>query len=142
MLRVAVPNKGALSESAASMLKEAGYRGRRESKELVVVDRDNDVEFFFLRPKDIAVYVGSGTLDLGITGRDLLLDSGSSAVEHLQLGFGGSTFRYAGRPGVATSVSELVGRRIATSFAGLVRASRVRARTRVTRRGRRPSSRR
>ena len=122
MLRVAVPNKGALSESAASMLKEAGYRGRRESKELVVVDRDNDVEFFFLRPKDIAVYVGSGTLDLGITGRDLLLDSGSSAVEHLQLGFGGSTFRYAGRPGVATSVSELAGRRIATSFAGLVRA--------------------
>ncbi|MHA6749368.1 ATP phosphoribosyltransferase [Dermacoccus nishinomiyaensis] len=122
MLRVAVPNKGTLSESAASMLKEAGYRGRRESKELVVVDRDNDVEFFFLRPKDIAVYVGSGTLDLGITGRDLLLDSGSSAVEHLQLGFGGSTFRYAGRPGVATSVSELAGRRIATSFAGLVRA--------------------
>ena len=122
MLRVAVPNKGALSESAASMLKEAGYRGRRESKELVVVDRDNDVEFFFLRPKDIAVYVGAGTLDLGITGRDLLLDSGSSAVEHLHLGFGGSTFRYAGRPGVAEGVADLAGRRIATSFAGLVRA--------------------
>lgn len=122
MLRVAVPNKGALSESAASMLKEAGYRGRRDSKELVVVDADNEVEFFFLRPKDIAVYVGSGTLDLGITGRDLMLDSGSKAVEHLQLGFGASTFRYAGRPGVASSVADLEGRRIATSFAGLVRA--------------------
>ena len=122
MLRVAVPNKGALSESAASMLKEAGYRGRRDSKELVVVDADNEVEFFFLRPQDIAGYVGSGTLDLGITGRDLMLDSGSKAVEHLQLGFGASTFRYAGRPGVASSVADLEGRRIATSFAGLVRA--------------------
>lgn len=122
MLRVAVPNKGALSDSAASMLKEAGYRGRRDSKELVVVDTDNDVEFFFLRPKDIAVYVGSGTLDLGITGRDLMLDSGSRAVEHLRLGFGASTFRYAARRGVASSVADLAGRRVATSFAGLVRA--------------------
>ena len=120
MLRVAVPNKGALSESAASMLKEAGYRGRRESKELVVVDRDNDVEFFFLRPKDIAVYVGSGTLDLGITGRDLLLDSGSSAVEHLQLGFGGSTFRFAGQAGRFGSVQDLAGARVASSYTVLV----------------------
>lgn len=122
LLRVAVPNKGALSEAAASMLKEAGYRGRRDSKELVVRDEAGGVEFFFLRPKDIAVYVGAGTLDLGITGRDLMLDSGSQAVEHMPLGFGGSTFRYAGLPGTATSVTDLEGRRIATSFAGLVRA--------------------
>ena len=122
MLRVAVPNKGALSESAAAVLAEAGYRVRRDNKQLVVVDAQNDVEFFFLRPKDIAVYVGSGTLDLGITGRDLLLDSGSTAIEHMQLGFGASTFRYAGLPGAAESVKDLAGRRIATSFAGLVKA--------------------
>ncbi|KNX37291.1 ATP phosphoribosyltransferase [Luteipulveratus halotolerans] len=122
MLKVAVPNKGALADSAAAMLREAGYRGRRESKELVVRDADNDVEFFYLRPRDIAVYVGSGTLDVGLTGRDLLLDSGSPAEEVMALGFGGSTFRYAGRPGVAADVTELAGRRIATSFSGLVRA--------------------
>lgn len=122
MLRVAVPNKGALAEAAAAILAEAGYRTRRDNKQLVIVDNDNEVEFFFLRPKDIAVYVGAGQLDLGITGRDLLLDSGSSAVEHLALGFGGSRFRYAGRPGVATGVKDLNGKRIATSFAGLVRA--------------------
>ena len=122
MLKVAVPNKGALADSAAAMLREAGYRGRRESKELVVRDTDNDVEFFYLRPRDIAVYVGSGTLDVGLTGRDLLLDSGSPAEEVMALGFGGSTFRYAGRPGVASSVQDLAGRRIATSFAGLVEA--------------------
>ena len=120
MLRVAVPNKGALSEEASGMLKEAGYKQRRDSRELVLVDAANDVEFFFLRPRDIALYVGSGTLDVGVTGRDLLLDSGAEAEEVVALGFGGSTFRFAARTGTATSLADLEGRRIATSYAGLV----------------------
>jgi ATP phosphoribosyltransferase len=120
MLRVAVPNKGALSEAAGEMLHEAGYRQRRDSRELVLRDSENDVEFFFLRPRDIAVYVGAGTLDVGITGRDLLLDSGADAREVVSLGFGESTFRFAARPGTAASVTDLAGRRVATSYAGLV----------------------
>ena len=120
MLRIAVPNKGSLSEPAVDMLREAGYRVRRDSKELVVTDHDNEVEFFYLRPRDIAVYVGSGTVDCGITGRDLLLDSGSAAIEVLTLGFGGSTFRYAARPGTCADVAGIGGRRVATSYAGLV----------------------
>ena len=122
MLRVAVPNKGSLAEAAAEMLREAGYRGRRDPKELVLTDIDHDIEFFFLRPRDIAVYVGSGSLDGGITGRDLLLDSGAAAVESMPLGFGASTFRYAARPGVATTVKDIDGKRVATSYAGLVSA--------------------
>lgn len=118
MLRIAMPNKGALSELAAQMMREAGYRGRRDSKELVISDPDQNVELFYLRPRDIAVYVGSGTLDVGITGRDLMLDSGSPATEVLQLGFGSSTFRYAAPVGAS---QELAGKRIATSFPGLVR---------------------
>jgi ATP phosphoribosyltransferase len=120
MLRVAVPNKGSLSEAAVEMLREAGYRQRRDSRELVLSDPANDAEFFFLRPRDIAVYVGAGTLDLGITGRDLLLDSGAAAEEVIALGFAGSTFRFAGRPGVVTDVDDLAGRRVATSYPGLV----------------------
>jgi ATP phosphoribosyltransferase len=120
MLRIAVPNKGSLADPAAGMLREAGYRGRRDSKELTLSDPDNDVEFFFLRPRDIAVYVGSGMLDIGITGRDLLLDSGSPAVEVMQLDFARSTFRFAARPGVAGSVKDLHGLRVATSYSGLV----------------------
>nr|WP_269205221.1 ATP phosphoribosyltransferase [Motilibacter aurantiacus] len=119
-MRVAVPNKGSLSTAAAEMLKEAGYAQRTDPRELVLQDPANDVEFFFLRPRDIAVYVGSGQLDLGITGRDLLLDSGAPAEELLQLGFGGSTFRYAARPGTASSPKEFEGKRVATSYAGLV----------------------
>lgn len=122
MLRIALPNKGSLSEPSAAMLREAGYHQRRDSRELVLVDPDNDVEFFYLRPRDIAEYVGSGTLDVGVTGRDLLLDSGAQAVEHMALGFGGSTFRFAARAATVSDVAGIAGRRVATSYPGLVSA--------------------
>jgi ATP phosphoribosyltransferase len=120
MLRIAVPNKGSLSDAAGEMLREAGYRTRRDSRELVVTDETAGVELFYLRPRDIAVYVGSGTVDCGVTGRDLLLDAGSSAVEVMSLGFGASTFRYAARPGLVSTVQDIAGRRVATSYPGLV----------------------
>ncbi|MFD5426491.1 ATP phosphoribosyltransferase [Streptomyces sp. NPDC127084] len=120
MLRIAVPNKGSLSGPAGEMLHEAGYLQRKDSKELVLVDPDNEVEFFYLRPRDIAIYVSSGRLDIGITGRDLLLDSGAGAEEILQLGFARSTFRYATKPGTATGVEDFGGLTIATSYEGIV----------------------
>jgi ATP phosphoribosyltransferase len=120
MLRIAVPNKGSLSETASEMLVEAGYTGRRDPRALNAVDARNDVEFFYLRPRDIATYVGSGALDVGITGRDLLLDSGSSATEIASLDFGESTFRFAGPTGRFAGLSDLEGIRVATSYPGLV----------------------
>jgi ATP phosphoribosyltransferase len=120
MLRIAVPNKGSLAEPASQMLVEAGYRQRADSRELVLLDAENDTEFFFLRPRDIATYVGAGQLDVGITGEDLLLDSGAAAEPILELGFGHSTFRFAARPGTVTSVGELAGKRIATAYPGVV----------------------
>ena len=116
MLRVAVPNKGQLSDPARAMLREAGYAAAANSRELVVQDPENDVEFFFLRPRDIATYVGRGTLDVGITGEDLLADSGSQATTILELGFAPSTFRLAAPQGSAKTASDLSGKRIATSY--------------------------
>jgi ATP phosphoribosyltransferase len=116
MLRVAVPNKGQLSDPARDMLREAGYAAAANSRELVVQDPENDVEFFFLRPRDIATYVGRGTLDVGITGEDLLADSGSQATTILELGFAPSTFRLAAPQGSAKTASDLAGKRIATSY--------------------------
>src|ERR1700740_200357 len=121
MLRVAVPNKGALSEPAIEVLVEAGYPRRSDPKDLTVIDPANDVEFFFLRPKDIAIYVGSGDLDFGITGRDLAEESQASVRERLALGFGSSRLRYAAPAGRDWSVTDLAGKRIATSFPNLVR---------------------
>ncbi|MFE2099001.1 MULTISPECIES: ATP phosphoribosyltransferase [unclassified Streptomyces] len=120
MLRIAVPNKGSLSGPAAEMLHEAGYQQRRESKELRIVDPENEVEFFYLRPRDIAIYVSSGRLDIGITGRDLLVDSAAGAEEILPLGFARSTFRFAAKPGTANGIEDLKGKTVATSYEGIV----------------------
>jgi ATP phosphoribosyltransferase len=121
LLRLAVPNKGSLSQPAVEILREAGYKQRTDLKRLTLMDEENGVEFFYLRPRDIAVYVGEGTLDVGITGRDLLLDSGAKAEEVLTLGFGRSRFHFAAPPGTADGVADLTGKRIATSYAGVVR---------------------
>jgi ATP phosphoribosyltransferase len=123
VLRIAVPNKGVLSEPAAEMLAESGYRQRRSTKDLAVYDPDNDTEFFYLRPRDIAVYVAAGTLDVGITGRDMLLETApvngdaSAAVEVMPLGFGRSSFRFATplESGIER-VDQLAGKRIATAY--------------------------
>lgn len=121
MLRIAVPNKGSLADTAAEMLGEAGYTGRRDPKDLHVIDPQNEVEFFYLRPKDIATYVGSGALDVGITGRDLLFDARMPGAREIEpLGFGDSTFRFAGPPGRFTTVEDLEGTRVATAYPGLV----------------------
>jgi ATP phosphoribosyltransferase len=123
VLRIAIPNKGTLSRPAADMLREAGYRQRTDDRDLVCADPANDVEFFYLRPRDIATYVGSGDLDLGITGRDLLIDAETGAEEMLDLGFGGATFRFAAHPGTLgtpADLAALAGRRIATAYPGVV----------------------
>ena len=122
LLRIAVPNKGSLSQSAADILRESGYRQRDDAKQLTLTDEENGVEFFYLRPRDIALYVGEGTLDVGVTGRDLLRDSGAKADEVLPLGFGRSRFRFAGPAGRYTDLAELAGARIATSYVGMVSA--------------------
>ncbi len=122
MLRIAVPNKGSLADASAEILKEAGYRQRVDARDLVLIDPENSVEFYYLRPRDIAIYVGSGELEAGITGRDLLIDSGAAAEEILNLGFGGSTFRFAGSADRDWKVSDLAGKRIATAYPGLVEA--------------------
>jgi ATP phosphoribosyltransferase len=120
MLKVAVPNKGSLAQVAIATLNEAGYRQRTDDRDLIISDPDNGVEFYYLRPRDIAVYVGSGELEAGITGRDLLIDSGASASEILSLDFGKSTFRFAGPMDKNLTISDIAGKRVATAYPGLV----------------------
>ena len=121
-LKIAVPNKGSLAESSVLMLKEAGYRQRNDLRDLVFIDPDNSVEFYYLRPRDIAVYVGSGELEAGITGRDLLLDSGAGAYEVLPLDFGKSTFRFAAPSGAKMQLADLQNKRVATAYPGLLKS--------------------
>lgn len=119
-MKVALPNKGSLADSSIQVLKEAGYKQRSDARDLVLYDLENSIEFYYLRPRDIALYVGRGELDAGITGRDLLIDSGAQAEEVLPLGFGGSTFRFAGLKGLNLTLEQIAGKRIATAYPGLV----------------------
>ena len=120
MLRIAIPNKGSLADESIAILKEAGYRQRTDSRDLVLLDNENGVEFYYLRPRDIALYVGSGELEAGITGRDLFIDSGAKANEVLELNFGGSTFRFAGSADIDWDLQKISGKRVATAYPGLV----------------------
>jgi ATP phosphoribosyltransferase len=120
MLRIAIPNKGSLAESSIEILKEAGYRQRTDTRDLVLIDNDNSVEFYYLRPRDIAIYVGSGELEAGLTGRDLLIDSGAQAEEILALDFGRSTFRFAAPANQQWTLKDIEGKRVATAYPGLV----------------------
>ncbi|WP_040281921.1 ATP phosphoribosyltransferase [Tessaracoccus massiliensis] len=122
LLRIAVPNKGALAEAASQMLRAAGYRQRTDSKDLTLIDTDHGVEFYYLRPRDIAIYIGRGHLDIGITGRDMLLDSKADATEIMALGFGGSRFRFAAVGGSQLTLEDLRGKRIASSYSGLLQS--------------------
>ena len=120
MLKIAIPNKGSLSEDAVQLIREAGYNCRRYSRELIVFDNRNQLEFVFLRPRDIAVYVSHGILDMGVTGRDLAQDSGADVVELLPLGFGKSDFCYAVPADSGLLPDQFDGLRIATSYPRLV----------------------
>lgn len=122
MLRVALPNKGTLAEPAATMMREAGYRQRSDSRDLSMVDEENGIEFFYLRPKDIATYVGKGDLHLGVTGFDLMEESGSQVQTVLELGFGRSRFQFAVPSGADWKLEDLDGKKIATSYPRLVRS--------------------
>ncbi|HZZ49506.1 MAG TPA: ATP phosphoribosyltransferase [Pseudonocardia sp.] len=131
MLRVALPNKGTLAEPASNMMKDAGYRQRSDSRDLSVLDEANGVEFYYLRPKDIATYVGNGDLHLGVTGHDLMDESGSPVKEMLKLGFGYSKFRFAVPEDRDWKLEDLDGKKIATSYPRLVRAHLAGKRIRV-----------
>ncbi|HEX4359968.1 MAG TPA: ATP phosphoribosyltransferase [Pseudonocardia sp.] len=122
MLRVALPNKGTLAEPASTMMREAGYRQRTDSRDLSALDEENQVEFFYLRPKDIATYVGNGDLNMGVTGHDLMDESGSPVRQMLRLGFGYSKFRFAVSENSDWKLEDLDGKKIATSYPRLVRA--------------------
>ena len=117
MIRVALPNKGQLFEPTVELLTSCGYRVSKNPKSLSSLDPDNDVEFYFLRPGVIPLYVANGVLDAGITGKDLAAEKGTGQEPLLDLNFGYSKLCaavMASSPIV--SLDEIAGVRVATSF--------------------------
>lgn len=120
MLQIALPSKGALATDAVELIRAASYRCQRSGRELRVRDTENQVLFYFLRPRDIATYVDNGVLDLGIIGRDFLIEQQAGLEEILSLGFGAARLCYAGPRDRNLTLDQFDGLRIATSFTHLV----------------------
>jgi ATP phosphoribosyltransferase len=117
MIKVALPNKGQLFEPAMDLLKSCGYKVSKNNRALTTLDNDNNIEFYFLRPGDIPMYVGKGILDLGITGLDFNAEKNSPAVKIIDLHFGASRL-CAAVPNESPyhNHDDLKNLRIATSF--------------------------
>jgi len=121
MIKVAIPNKGMLAEPAMDLLKACGYKVSKAVKTLSSIDIANGIEFYFLRPSDIPMYVGKGIIDAGITGIDFCAEAQSPAIKILDLPFGASK-HCAAVPEHSSyqKLSDIENLRIATSFPGIV----------------------
>jgi ATP phosphoribosyltransferase len=116
-LRIGIPSKGRLAEAAAELLVEAGLKFRRQERSLFARVRDMPIEVTFLRTDDIPVLCAEGAIDMGITGGDLIEETGVQLTNRLALGLGNWRLAicvpedsHLKKPG------DLAGRRIATSF--------------------------
>jgi ATP phosphoribosyltransferase len=116
-LRIGVPSKGRLSELTEELFQQAGLTFRRLERSLFSRVRDMPVELVFLRAADIPVLCAEGAIDLGVTGSDLLEESGVDLRVRLKLGIGKCRLAVCVREDAPfTSVRQLDGLRIATSF--------------------------
>ena len=121
MIKVALPNKGMLFEPTQELLKACGYKASKPYKTLTQIDSKNGIEFFFLRPSDIPMYVGRGIIDAGITGMDFNAEAKSPAVKVLDLPFGASKMCAAvPENSPVQTLEDLKTATIATSFPNIV----------------------
>jgi len=121
-LRIGLPSKGRLAEISAQLFNEAGITFRRSDRSLFARCRDMPVELTFLRAGDIPVLAAEGAIDLGVTGADLVAESGADLIHRLDLGIGACRLALCvSDEAPIASVADLAGRRIATSFPCITR---------------------
>ena len=116
-LRIGLPSKGRLADQAGELLKQAGLSFRRQPRSLFALVGELPIEVTFLRTDDIPVLCAEGAIDMGITGSDLVAESGVDVITRLDLGVG--KCRLAMCVPIESSITtpdQLAGRRIATSF--------------------------
>jgi len=118
MMKIAVP-KGHLEETTVRLLENSGIGAvNRESRQLFAKTNDPEIELVFVRAQDIPHLVAKGATDLGITGYDLVRESGSDVVELLDLGFGYTKVVVAAheKSGIESAKDIKSGMRVATEF--------------------------
>jgi ATP phosphoribosyltransferase len=121
-LRIGVPSKGRLSELAGDLLKQAGLSFRRQERSLFARVGEMPIDITFLRTDDIPVLCAEGAIDMGLTGSDLVAESGADVTTRLALGMGRCKLALCvPDDSPITSASQLAGKRVATSFPNVTR---------------------
>jgi ATP phosphoribosyltransferase len=121
-LRIGVPSKGRLSELAGDLLRQAGLSFRRQERSLFARVGEMPIDITFLRTDDIPVLCAEGAIDMGLTGSDLVAESGADVTTRLALGIGRCKLALCvPDDSPITSPGELAGKRVATSFPNVTR---------------------
>ncbi len=123
MIKIALPNKGQLCDPTLEILTDCGYRVNRSARSLSALDLENGIEFYFLRPGDIPLYISNGILDAGVTGRDFVAEKELQPSWLLDLHFGQSKMCAAvPQESPVQSLAEVAALKIATSFPNITRS--------------------
>jgi ATP phosphoribosyltransferase len=116
-LRIGIPSKGRLAEISSELLAAAGLSFRRQERSLFARVRDMPIDITFLRTDDIPILCAEGAIDLGVTGGDLVLESGAVVATRLKLGVGNCRLALCvPDDSPVMRPADLDGKRIATSF--------------------------
>lgn len=121
MIRIALP-KGRLGEKAYRIFKSLGYgcpEIEQDNRKLIFVNEKNGVCYYWAKPSDVSVYVERGAADIGIVGKDILLEYGSDVYELLDLGMGKCRMAVAGIRGKRPAADKTL--RVATKFPNIAR---------------------
>ena len=121
-LNIALP-KGRLGEKVYKLLEELGYGcpGMTDgSRKLIFEDEGGMVRYFWVKPSDVDIYVERGAADIGVVGRDILLEHNPDVYELVDLGFGKCRMCVAGVVGQEVSTDRTL--RVATKFPGIAKA--------------------
>jgi ATP phosphoribosyltransferase len=121
-LRLAVPNKGRLVEPTIQLLHDAGLIFEEHDRSLVARVQNMDLDILFVRTNDVIEFVGDGVADLGVTGVDLLVETGAELPRIRELGYGRCRLAAAVPADSAIrGLEELVGLRVATAHPNTAR---------------------
>ena len=124
MITIAL-SKGRLAEKALDLLEAAGYdvsAGREESRKLILEDEKTGLRFIMAKSSDVPTYVEYGAADIGVVGKDTLLEEGRNLYEVIDLGFGACRMCVCGPVSLKGKLDQIPNKRVASKYPNITRA--------------------
>lgn len=123
MLTIAL-SKGRLADQTLDLMEKAGYdvtAAREKSRKLILEDQEAGLRFILAKPSDVPTYVEYGAADIGVVGKDTLLEEGRQLYEVLDLGLGKCRMCVAGPASLKDKLDEIPNKRVGTKYPNITR---------------------